>query len=501
MNNTKHLPEIVAAIDLGSNSFHMIVARLEESGTLSVIDRLRENVRLGGGLDEHGSIDESAQGRAFECLETFAQRIRELPQSAVRVAGTNTLRVAKNAASFVEKAEQILNHPIEIIAGREEARLIYLGVAHGLATKEGKRLVVDIGGGSTEFIIGRGMKPLRRESLYTGCVSASKRFFKKGKLTKKAMKAAELEASLTLFPQAPGFKSGKWDEAIGCSGTIKAIGNIVHQEGWCLEGISYKSLQKLRNALIDAGHIDKLKLAGLNESRKPVIAGGLCVLLAIFKTLKIEQMQVSDQSMREGLLYDLVGRITHHDVRDATVEAAMARWGVDVEQAERITHTVKRLCHSACKQWSIDTSKARPLLKWAAMLHEIGLQVSHNNYHKHGAYILKNADMQGFSRQEQALLAALVLSHRSKFRDDAFKLLMKQFVKAGKHMCVLLRIAVLLHRGRTDQSIPDIDIMLNNKNISLKFPAGWLDEHGMTLADLIKEVNYLDAAGYTLSFE
>jgi exopolyphosphatase/guanosine-5'-triphosphate,3'-diphosphate pyrophosphatase len=497
----QHLPETVAAIDLGSNSFHMIVARLEESGTLSIIDRLRENVRLGGGLDKDGIINESAQKRAFECLETFAQRIRDLPQSAVRIAGTNTLRIAENSRAFVAAAEEILNHPVEIIAGREEARLIYLGVAHGLATKEGKRLVIDIGGGSTEFIVGRGMTPLRRESLYTGCVSSSKRFFDDGKITKKAMKAAETDAALTLFPQAADFKAGQWDEAIGCSGTIKAIANILREEGWCLNGISYKSLQKLRDALIEAKHIDKLALAGLSDSRKPVIAGGLSVLLAIFKTLNIEQMQVSEQSMREGLLYDLVGRITHQDVRDATVEAAVARWGVDVAQAQRITNTVENLCHKVCDQWSIEVEYITPLLKWASMLHEIGLQVSHNNYHKHGAYILQNADMQGFSRQEQALLAALVLSHRSKFRVEAFKQLMKPFVKAGKHMCVLLRIAVLLHRGRTNQSIPEIDITVSNKNINLHFPDNWLDEHSMTLADLIKEINYLDAAGYELSFE
>ncbi|GMR01659.1 MAG: exopolyphosphatase [Gammaproteobacteria bacterium] len=497
----QHLPETVAAIDLGSNSFHMIVARLEESGTLSVIDRLRENVRLGGGLDKNGIINESAQKRAFECLETFSQRIRNLPQSAVRVAGTNTLRIAVNAQTFVETAEDILNHPIEIIAGREEARLIYLGVAHGLATREGKRLVIDIGGGSTEFIIGRGMRPLRRESLYTGCVSASKRFFGDGKITKKNMKAAETEAALVLFPQATDFKSGQWDEAIGCSGTIKAIASIIHKKGWCLDGINYKSLQKLRETLIEAKHIDNLTLAGLSDSRKPVIVGGLSVLLAIFKTLNIKQMQVSDQSMREGLLYDLVGRITHQDVRDATVEDAMTRWGVDVEQAQRITNTVESLCHTACEQWSIDVEQIAPLLKWASMLHEIGLQVSHNNYHKHGAYILQNADMQGFSRQEQALLAALVLSHRSKLRVDAFKQLMKPFAKAGKHMCVLLRIAVLLHRGRTNQSIPEIDITISNKKINLHFPDNWLDEHSMTLADLIKEINYLDAAGYKLSFE
>jgi len=224
-------------------------------------------------------------------------------------------------------------------------------------------------------------------------------------------------------------------------------------------------------------------------------------LLAIFKTLNIHQMLFSDQSMREGLLYDLVGRITHQDVRDATVEAAMSRWGVDVEQAKRITDTVEVLCNKVCEQWSVDFDQLAPLLKWASMLHEIGLQVSHNNYHKHGAYILENADMQGFSRQEQALLAALVLSHRSKFRVQAFRQLMKPFIKPGKHMCVILRLAVLLHRGRTDEPIPDIDITVSKKNINLRFPKNWLDEHSMTLADLIKEINYLDDAGYKLSFE
>lgn len=502
MNTTSEtLPEIVAAIDLGSNSFHMIVARLESSGTLSVIDRLRESVRLGGGLDKNGMIDESAQNRAFECLETFAQRIRDLPPSAVRIAGTNTLRIAENAEDFVVKAEEILGHPVEIIEGREEARLIYLGVAHGLATKENKRLVVDIGGGSTEFIIGRGMSPLRRESLYTGCVSSNRRYFDDGKISKKAMDAAETDAALTLLPRASDFMAGKWDEAIGCSGTIKAIANIVHEENWCVDGISFHSLQKLRKTLIDAKHINNVSLSGLSESRKPVIAGGLSVLLAIFKTLNIEHMQVSEQSMREGLLYDLVGRITHHDVRDATVESAMTKWGVDTEQAERITQTVELLCRSACKQWSIEDQQIKLLVKWASMLHELGLQVSHNNYHKHGAYILQNADMQGFSRQEQALLAALVLSHRSKFRVDDFKQLMKPFIKSGKHMCVLLRIAVLLHRSRSDQPIPDINITASDKNINLSFPEGWLDDNSMTFADLTKEVDYLENAGYKLSFD
>ena len=212
-------------------------------------------------------------------------------------------------------------------------------------------------------------------------------------------------------------------------------------------------------------------------------------------------MRISDQSMREGLLYDLVGRITHNDVRDASVEAAMSRWCIDIKQANRIKTTLENLCHATLQQWSTDTKHIQPLLIWAAMLHELGLQVSHNNYQKHGAYILGHAGLQGFSRQEQALLAALVLSHRSKFRIDRFDSLMKPFINAGKHMCVLLRIAVLLHRGRTDQEIPQFAITVEDVHINLQFPKGWLDQHGMTLADLIKEISYLDTAGYKLSFE
>ena len=501
MTTTKQpLPEMVAAIDLGSNSFHMIGARLEENGTLSVIDRLRDSVRLGGGLDENGDIDEAAQQRAFTCLETFSQRIRDLPQSAVRVAGTNTLRVANNAEAFVEKAEAILNHPVEVIEGREEARLIYLGVAHGLATKEGNRLVVDIGGGSTELIIGQSMLPMRRESMYTGCVSASRRFFADGYITHKRMKEAVTEASLILYSQASRFSSKSWDEAIGCAGTIKAIGNILHDQGWCESGISYKGLKQLRDVMIEAGHVDKLSLAGLSDDRRPVIAGGVSVLLAVFKTLGIKQMLVSEQGMREGLLYDLVGRITHTDVRDATVETVISKWGVDELQAKRVTDTVDVLCNKVCEHWCIDADQLVPLLRWSAMLHEIGLQVSHNNYHKHGAYLLENADMQGFSRQEQALLAALVLSHRSKFRISTFDRLMKPFVTTGKHMCILLRLAVLMQRGRADIELPDFDMKIEDNQISLRFPHGWLKHNSMTKAGLVKEAEYLAAAGYGLRF-
>ena len=494
-------PETVAAIDLGSNSFHMIVARLEPAGTLAIIDRLRDSVRLGGGLSKKNRLKKAAQERAFHCLQSFAQRVRDLPDNAVRIAGTNTLRVATNAAEFVARAEAILQHPIEIIEGREEARLIYLGVAHGLAAGDEKRLVVDIGGGSTECIIGRGMQPLQRESLFTGCVQASKRFFADGEISKAAMKAARLDARLVFLPVADAFRRGNWEQAIGCAGTIRAIRNILHEEGLCDSGIERGALEKLAKKLLAAGHPDRLKLAGLSQSRRPVLAGGLSVLLGVFDSLDIDHMQVSDQSMREGLLYDLVGRIRHQDVRDASVTAAIQRWDVDAAQAGRVAQTARTLCRQACAQWGFDDETLVRLLEWAARLHEIGLGVSHNNYHKHGAYILQHADMAGFSRQEQAFLATLVLNHRSKFRVDTFDTLMQPFVKPGRRLCILLRLAVLIHRGRSDTQCPELTLTVRGKRIHLHFPAAWLQQHSLTLADLERERERLKAAGYTLSFD
>ena len=261
----------VAAVDLGSNSFHMIVARLEETGTLSIIDKLRESVRLGGGLGKDGMLSREACDRALGCLEQFGQRIRELPQGDVRIVGTNTLRVATNAEEFTREAQQLLGHPIEIVSGREEARLIYLGVAHGRATREGKRLVVDIGGGSTELIIGEGMDSMLRESMYTGCVSASKQYFGDGAITAKRMTKAIINAELKFYPVAKDFRAGndRWEEAVGCSGTIKAIRNIAQAEGWCDTGITLDSLYQMRSKMVKQGHIDKLRLEGLKDDRAP----------------------------------------------------------------------------------------------------------------------------------------------------------------------------------------------------------------------------------------
>lgn len=498
-NNNSEASRIVAAVDLGSNSFHMIVARLDESGTLSIIDRLREPVRLGGGLKENGKLSKEARDRALACTERFGQRIRMLPKGDVRIVGTNTLRVATNAEKFVLAAEQNLGHPIEVVSGREEARLIYLGVAHGRATRKGRRLVVDIGGGSTELIIGEGKDSILRESMYTGCVSASQRYFDDGEITEKRMTRAIINAELQFYPVARHFRAGKWNEAVGCSGTIKSIRNIVHAEGWCDSGITIESLNQLRSKLIKQGHVEKLKLESLKDDRAPILTGGLTVLIAVFETLGIEQMRVSDQALREGLLYDLVGRIQHKDAREASVESAIQRWNLDTGHADNVTRTALALFDQVSADWKL-IGENRRLLKWAAQLHEIGLQISHGAYHKRGAYILTYADLPGFSRTEQALLATLVLNHRQKLRMSSFEELVSRAQRPGVRLCVLLRLAVLLHRGRTDEQVPEVNISVDEENMRLQFPEGWLEQHPLSQADLEKEQVFLGAAGLGLTY-
>ena len=502
MNNqdNKDNSRVVAAVDLGSNSFHMIVARLDESGTLSIIDKLRETVRLGGGLKNNGKLSKESIERALACLEQFGQRIRALPRGDVRIAGTNTLRVARNTDKFLMVAEETLGHPIEVISGREEARLIYLGVAHGRAARTGKRLVVDIGGGSTELIIGEGKESERRESLYTGCVSASRKYFDDGVISQKRMTRAIIDAELVFYPVARYMRAGNWEEAVGCSGTIKAIRNIVHAEGWCESGITLDALYRLQNKMLKQGSVEKLKLESLKPDRAPVLPGGVAILTAVFETLNIAEMRVSEQALREGLLYDLVGRLQHKDVREATVQSAMQRWNLDAKHANKVTATVNKLFNQVRDDWKL-TDEHRDMLVWAAQLHEIGLQISHGAYHKRGAYILIHADLPGFSRQEQAMLATLVLSHRQRFRMNAFDELMRSARLPGVRLCVLLRLAVLFHRGRTGEQVPDVLIMADNRNVELHFPYGWLHQHPLTQADLGKECEYLKDAKIVLHFD
>ncbi|KRT55726.1 exopolyphosphatase [endosymbiont of Ridgeia piscesae] len=492
--------QTVAAIDLGSNSFHMIVARVHD-GSLQIIDKMREMVRLGEGLTDDKHLTPEVAARAIACLERFGQRLGSLPSEHVMAVGTNTLRQVSSADAFLTAAQQALGHPIEIIAGREEARLIYLGVSHGLASSgEAKQLVIDIGGGSTELIVGEGFRTERRESLHMGCVSISRSHFADGLINSKRMKQAELACAVVIRPVRSFFRDAGWSRAVGSSGTIKAIRKVVTEEGWSQEGISARSLEKLRKRMIEAGSLDKLQLKGLSEERKPVFAGGVAVLSALFKHIGIEQMQVSNEALREGLIYDMIGRSRQEDARERTVRSLSKRYNVDQEQAQRVESTALALYHQVIRPWKMLDSRYSSMLSWAAQLHEVGLTVSHSQFQKHGSYLLENSDLSGFTRQEQRVLAAMVRGHRRKFPTSVFEALPQEVVLCTKQLCVLLRLAVLMHRSRSPVAKPQALLDVNGLSLTLEFPAGWLASHPLTRLELKQEANYLQAAGFSLTF-
>jgi len=492
--------ETYAAVDLGSNSFHMIVAR-EQQGQLHVVDRLREMVRLSAGLDNEKCLTLEAQTRALECLQRFGQRVASTPRGKVRAVGTNTLRSAHNSHIFIQKAEEALGHAIEVISGMEEARLIYLGVAHSLAADEKRRLVIDIGGGSTEIIVGEGFSPLYMESLYMGCVSMTTRFFPNGEITAPAWKRAELATLVELEPILTLFNAAGWDKAIGASGTVKAVRSVVQAMGWCDGGISLSAMKKLADSLKNAGHFDKIQLKGLSEERRPVFAGGVVVLYGIFKALKIDFMEVSDGALREGLLHDLLGRVHHEDVRGLSVMALAKRFQLDLAQAARIEDTVKHLLTQVAADWRLDVSDDGQWLSWATQLHELGLAVAHSHHHKHGAYIVQNADLSGFSQQEQAILAMLIRTHRRKFLKSYFQSLPAHWQLRARRLTILLRLAVVLHRSRSPQPVPRLQLAASENSLIVKFPKGWLARHPLARTDLEQEKTFLSAGDMILQVE
>jgi exopolyphosphatase / guanosine-5'-triphosphate,3'-diphosphate pyrophosphatase len=491
------VPDVLAAVDLGSNSFHLVVARYVH-GQLVIIDRLREMVRLGAGLEPDGRLDKEVAARALACLERFGQRLRDMHADSVRVVGTNALRLARRKQAFLERAREALGHPIEIISGIEEARLIYSGVAHTMPSEPGRRLVIDVGGGSTELIIGEGLNPLELESTQMGCVSLSERHFAEGRLSPKRLDRARMEARLELEPIQAAFRRRGWDQAVGSSGTIRAIGDAVRELDPSCQGITPQGIERLRRELSGITNMRELRLASVTEERRAVFAGGVAIIAEIFEVLGLERMQVADGAMREGLLYDLVGRFTDEDARERTVRAMQKRYHVDLAQAERAEASVIELLGQVRKAWSLEDPLSELILRWAARLHEIGLDVSHSRYHHHGAYLLRNADMFGFPREEQSLLALLVGGHRRKLSLEGADELIPPWDRRALHLVVLLRLAVLLHRGRSDARRPAVAIEAKPRSLELNFPARWLAEHPLTTADLQQEIEFLKAHDFRL---
>jgi exopolyphosphatase / guanosine-5'-triphosphate,3'-diphosphate pyrophosphatase len=491
----------LAAIDLGSNSFHMIIGRLE-NGQVKVIDKLREMVRLASGLTDKNDLTDEARERALNCLRIFGQRLKDFPPNTVFAVGTNTLRKAKQAGDFLDLAEEALGHPIEIISGVEEARLVFLGVANSLGSNtEDKRLVVDIGGGSTELIVGQAFNHEWLESLYMGCVSYSQRFFKEGILNERNMTRAEIYAQIELEPVKSIIKQKGWQQAIGTSGTIRAIQSVITAMDSKSHYITLEKMLEIRQQVIAAEHIDNLSLKGLKPERAPVFAGGLAILISTFEALGIEQLTVSPGALREGLLYDEVGRTQQVDVRQKAVRNFMKRYQVDQLQADRVLKTALMLQAKFEDNNDLFNSEIQLLMQFAIQLHEVGLAISHSQYHKHGAYLTQHTDIAGFTLQEQLVVARLVRAHRRKIPNAIFKELPRRYRTPAKKACIIIRLAVLFNRSRSNTELPPINITTNKQQITLQFPEGWLEAHPLTQTDLSIENDYWASLNYELLIE
>jgi len=489
--------DMLAAIDLGSNSYHMVVARYT-LGQLRIVDRLRETVRMAEGLDGRGALSPEVRQRALQCLARFGQRIRDIPPHRVRAVATNTVRRLAAPQAFLMPAETALGHAIEIVSGREEARLVYLGVAQAQPPKPGhRRLVLDIGGGSTECIIGLGFGTLERESVQLGAVAGTLRYFGNGRLSRRKWRDAVIEASVEFQQFAATYRNLGWQEAIGASGTNKAIGEICAAMKLTKGAITAEALPEVRDALLRATHIDDIDLPGLSDERRPIIAGGLLVLEAAFTSLGLQRMMVSKAALREGVLHDMVGRAGDHDPREASVAALVQRYGIDLAQALRVEASALKLFDQVAEAWQL-TPDHRLMLSWAARLHELGLTIAHSQYQVHGAYILAHSDIAGFSRQEQGFLAALVRAHRRKVPKNVFEALPDRLLPAARQLSILLRLAVLLHRGHESPDIPGLGAVAAGDTLELRLPARYLDARPLLQADLAGEPAETLALGIAL---
>ncbi len=489
----------VAAVDLGSNSFHMLVAR-ESGGQLQLVDRLREAVRLAAGLDENRRLTPEAEARALACLHRFGQRIGGIPKGRVRVVGTNTMRRLADGGAFMRAAEKALGHEIEVISGMEEARLVYNGVTQGLGRARPRRLVVDIGGGSTELIVGRGAEAKLMESTALGCVVHTQRFFPDGVITRARMHEARLAARVELEFVERRYRAAGWDVAIGASGTVRGVWRVMKGQGWTDELITRAALDQTVELTIRAGHAEKIDFPGLREDRRPVFAGGLAVLAGVFDSLGLSIMETSEYALREGLVYDLLGRLADQDVRSRSVDVMAERYGADRAHALQVQRTALKLLQQIHAKWSLDRDAGTRLLSWAALLHEIGLVIAHDGSHRHAEYILRNAELFGFSQTDQRLLAALVRLQRGKFAQSALDDLPDTWKEPTRRLAVIFRLAVVLHRSRAPGPGVAPAIEVGPKTVKLAFRTGWLDKHPLTREDLELEADYLEAAGFRLRF-
>lgn len=489
--------ELMAAIDIGSNSFHLAIARLDH-GEVRKLASMSEKVQLAAGLDENNYLSLEAQKRGLDCLTRFVGRLDAVSPQRLRIVATNALRQAKNAEEFIRQANLILPKPLEVIAGREEARLIYLGVSHTNASTD-KRLVIDIGGGSTEFIIGKGFDPILTESLQMGCVAFTKAYFPDGTITEKAFEKAIAAARKEVLGISRLYQKTGWDSVTGSSGTIKAVNQILVQLGLADEhgSVTYSGVKDIQKLLIKAKHTDNIDFADIKDTRKAVLPAGVAVLLAAMNVLGIDTISYSDGALREGVMYDMLGRFASEDVRDRSVQALMTRYSVDRKQAKRVVRTAQQLFDQVKNRLGLDEEDA-DLLRRGAYLYEIGLAISHSSYHRHSAYLLENSDIDGFSQVDKTRLAQLVMHHRRKLKPDCYDEVKMVGGDNLVYLTLILRLAVLVHHSRSKHDTLPIELSAKD-NYTWQVAVNLADDNAsLVLSDLQDEVDIWQKWGMDL---
>ncbi len=488
-NNSK----LLAAIDLGSNSFHMVQANIENN-QLVILQRTGEKVQLAAGLDSNLMLDEESMQRGLDCLANFAQSIPKLEKTALRVVGTSTLRNARNREEFIRRAQAILGHEIDVISGREEARLIYLGISHSLPANKQLRLAIDIGGGSTEFIVGQNFESLFRGSLQMGCVRFTKRFFPDDKLSAASYQQAYTAARLELMEIQQLVKSMEWQQVVGASGTLKSVAQACAAAGYGQGEINRAGINHLKQQLLRLSLLEQVSFAGVKPERASIFPAGLAIVEAIFDALELDKLEPASGALREGVLYDLLERQQQQDIRDRTVAALMQRYRVTTTQTQPIENLAGSLFHQLAGKWQLTEQRHLQLLSWAARLHPIGLDIAHYHYHKHGAYIVEHSDLAGFSRQEQQQLAFLVRSHRRNIPTE----LPVPDISSLQYLIVILRLAILLNHLGNFQAMPELEFQPNEQALTVVFPSQWLAQNPLMAAEFHKETQWLERANFSL---
>lgn len=494
--------KLLATVDLGSNSFRLLIGKVYDDGTVYPIDQIKETVRLASGLNANENLTKESQLIALEALSRFGERLNNFKKSQVRVVATSTLRVAKNASEFISVANKALGFPIEVISGHEEARLVYIGAMHSLSYTSENRLVVDIGGGSTEFIIGQGYDPKVMESVTMGCVSFTGRYFANGELTEANFENAVLAARSKIQAMEHMFAEQKWSLAIGTSGTAKTLYDMCVENGLSNE-ITYDGMQQLKKLLVKSKNIKNIKIAGIKEDRKAVIAGGISIMLAIFEELNIDSMTISDGALREGVMYDLIGRKTSDDLREVTINDIKKRFKLDTKQGDRVAKFALELQRKLVPTDKINEERLK-LLTWACEVYEVGLSISHSDYHKHGSYILQFSDLAGFSKPEQTIIADLVRAHRGsviKVYDKLVKMFGSKLKARTVFAVISFRLSVIFNRSRKDtdlHKVVDVD-NIGKSGYDLMVDNEWLINNPLTLFSLNEELAQWERVGYKIN--